>query len=393
MIPYGRQHITQADIDAVIGVLQSDFLTQGPAVPRFEQAIAAYCGARHAIATNSATGALHVACLALGLGPGDWLWTSPITFVASSNCALYCGAQVDFVDIDPRTYNISVDRLADKLAAAEKAGKLPKVVVPVHLSGQSCEMAAIRELSRRYGFKIIEDASHAIGGKYRGGSDAPFEPVGNCRYSDITVLSFHPVKIITTGEGGMALTNDATLADRMQRFRSHGITSTREQMQPRPAEEIWNYQQILLGYNYRMTDIQAALGLSQLTRLDEYVSRRHAIARRYNEELRELPLQLPWQHPDTYSGYHLYPIRVPLGGAHRQREVYEVLQAERINVNVHYIPVHRQPYYERLGFVAGYCPEAEKYHRETITLPLFPTLTEAEQGKVIEVLHAALRGN
>jgi dTDP-4-amino-4,6-dideoxygalactose transaminase len=271
-------------------------------VPRFEQAVATYCGAQHALAVNSATSALHIACLALDMGPGDWLWTSPTTFVASANCGLYCGAQVDFVDIDPRTYNLCPQALERKLVAAEREGRLPKVVIPVHLCAQPCDMKAIHELAQRYGFKIIEDVSHAIGGKYQG------EPIGNCRYSDVTVFSFHPVKIIPTGEDGMALTNAPSLADRMLRYRSHGISSDASKMQPRPADEIWNYQRISLGFNYRMTDIQAALGVSQMTRLDEFVNKRQRIARRYDDALAGLPLQTPWQHPDSYSSYHLYPI-------------------------------------------------------------------------------------
>jgi UDP-4-amino-4,6-dideoxy-N-acetyl-beta-L-altrosamine transaminase len=385
MIPYGRQDITQTDIDAVVEVLRSDWLTQGPMVPRFEQAVANYCGVQHAVAANSATSALHIACLALGLGPGDWLWTSPATFVASANCALYCGARVDFVDIDPRTYNLSVECLAEKLAHAEKTGRLPKVVIPVHMCGQPCEMAGIRALGEQYGFKIVEDASHAIGGRYRN------DPVGNCKYSDITVFSFHPVKIVTTGEGGMALTSDAGLADLMQRYRSHGITSHREQMHPRPADEIWNYQQIRLGYNYRMTDIAAALGLSQMTRVDEFVAQRHRIAARYDKAFASLPVITPWQHPDTWSSYHLYPIRVRQGECGRtQRQVYDAFLEARIWVNIHYIPVYRQPYYEAMGFRAGYCPEAEQYHKETISLPIFPILTEADQEKVINELKKAL---
>ena len=383
MIPYGRQDISETDIQAVVDVLRSDFLTQGPAVPAFENAVADYCGAGHAVTVNSATSALHIACLALGVGKGDIVWTSPITFVASANCALYCGADVDFVDIDPRTYNLSTERLAEKLAQAEKSGRLPKVVIPVHLCGQPCDMAGIHALSQRYGFKIIEDASHAIGGKYKG------EPIGNCRYSDITVFSFHPVKIITTGEGGMALTNNENLAKRMQLLRSHGITREAGEMTHAP-DGPWYYQQIELGFNYRMTDIQAALGLSQMSRLDEFVAKRHAIAKRYEQLLADLPVITPWQHPDGYSGLHLYVIRLKLaeiGKTHRQ--VFEALRAAGIGVNLHYIPVYRQPYYEDMGFKAGLCPEAERYYLEAISLPMYPNLTEAQQDKVIESLRVA----
>lgn len=381
MIPYGRQNIDETDIDSVIAVLRSDYLTQGPVVPRFEQAVAARVGARYAVATNSATSALHCACLALDLGPGDRLWTSPNTFVASANCALYCGASVDFVDIDPRTYNLSVEALAAKLEHAERTGTLPKIVVPVHYAGQACEMQRIAALSQRYGFRVIEDASHAIGGRYRD------EPIGNGRYSDITVFSFHPVKIITTGEGGMALANDPELANRLQRHRSHGITSDPPDMHQRPADEIWNYQQIRLGYNYRMTDIHAALGVSQLARLDAFVARRHAIARRYDDQLAGLPLCTPWQHPDTHSSYHLYPIRLNLRGIHQaQRHVYNALHAAGILVNLHYIPVHRQPYFEAMGFTTGYCPEAEQFHREAVSIPMYAVLTEEQQDRVIAAI-------
>jgi UDP-4-amino-4,6-dideoxy-N-acetyl-beta-L-altrosamine transaminase len=381
MIPYGRQDINQADIDAVVAVLRSDYLTQGPAVPAFENAVADYCGVQHAVAVNSATSALHIACLALGIGKGDSVWTTPLTFVASANCALYCGALVDFVDIDPRTYNLSVERLAEKLAQAEKTGNLPKVVIPVHLCGQPCDMAGIHALSQQYGFKIIEDASHAIGGKYKG------EPIGNGRYSDITVFSFHPVKIITTGEGGMALTNDAQLAKHFRLLRSHGITSTAADMQPRPAQEIWNYQQIDLGFNYRMTDLQAALGLSQMQRLDAFVTQRHTIAKRYDQLLSAFPVLTPWQHTDSYSAYHLYVIRLRLQEINKtHRQVYEALRAAGILVNLHYIPVYRQPYYEQMGFRKGYCPEAEQYYSEVISIPMYSGLTEAQQDKVVEAL-------
>lgn len=386
MIPYGRQDISQCDIDAVNDVLRSDWLTQGPVVPAFEKAVAAHAGADYAVAVNSATSALHIACLALDLGPGDWLWTSPNTFVASANCGLYCGAKVDFVDIDPRTYNMSVERLAEKLESARVENRLPKVVIPVHFAGQSCDMAAIHALSVQYGFRIVEDASHAIGGKYRG------ESVGNCHYSDITVFSFHPVKVITAAEGGMALTNDAVLAERMMRLRSHGITSKQEEMQSRPSDEIWNYQQVGLGFNYRITELQAALGLSQLSRLKEFVKRRHEIAERYDQVFADFPIISPWQHPDIWSSYHLYPIRIrPSVSGVTQRHVYDAFFKAGIGVNLHYIPVYRQPYYEAMGFNAGYCTEAELYHKEVISLPIFPSLTIAQQDHVIDSLAQALK--
>lgn len=381
-IPYGRQDISEADIAAVVAVLKSDFLTQGPVVSQFENAVANYCGAKHAIAVNSATSALHIACLALGVGKGDSVWTTAITFVASANCALYCGATVDFVDIDPLTYNISVEQLASKLAQAEKTGSLPKVVIPVHLCGQPCDMAAIHALSMRYGFKIIEDASHAIGGKYKN------EPIGNGRYSDITVFSFHPVKIITSGEGGMAVTNNASLAKSMQLLRSHGISSNPSDMFARPAEEIWNYQQIGLGFNYRMTDIHAALGLSQMQRLDDFVAKRHLLAERYDHLLEDLAVSTPWQHPDSYSGYHLYVVRVANGVSSKQ--IYQAMHAAGVLVNLHYIPVYRHPYFEKMGFVQGYCAEAEKYFSSAISLPLYSGLTEAQQDQVVNALGNAV---
>lgn len=384
MIRYGQQDITQADIDAVVAVLKSVHLTQGPDITDFENSVLAHTGARHAVAVNSATSALHIACLALGLGPGDWLWTTPNTFVASANCALYCGAKVDFVDIDPNTYNLCPKQLEAKLIEAKNQGQLPKIVVPVHLSGQPCDMAAIHALSKKYGFKIIEDASHAIGGKYKD------QPIGNGRFSDITVFSFHPVKIITTAEGGMALTNDDELATRLGLLRSHGITRDPALM-TQPMDGPWYYQQVALGYNYRMTDIQAALGVSQMTRLNQYVARRHEIAQRYDALLADLPLTLPWQHPDSYSAYHLYVIRLKLDqivSTHRQ--VFEALRGADIMVNLHYIPVHTQPYYQQMGFKHGDYPEAERYYREAISIPMHPTLTEAEQDEVIRVLRGAL---
>lgn len=384
MIPYGRQDITQADIDAVTAVLTSDFLTQGPAVPRFEAAVAKASGASHAIAVNSATSALHIACLALGLGPGGLLWTSPITFVASANCALYCGADVSFVDIDPHTYNMCPQALAQKLAVAEAQGRLPDIVVPVHMCGQPCDMHAIHALSQRYGFKIIEDASHAIGASYRG------QPVGNCQYSDIAVFSFHPVKIITTAEGGMAMTNNPELANRMALLRSHGITRDAAQMTHAP-DGPWYYQQIDLGFNYRMTELQAALGLSQMQRLGTYVSMRHELARRYDQRLAALPLARPWQHPDAYSAYHLYVIRLSADSPRRKHaEVFQSLRDQGIGVNLHYIPVHTQPYYQRLGFRLGDYPAAEAYYGEAISLPLYPALSTDQQDKVIKAVEQAL---
>jgi len=384
MIPYGRQDITQEDIDAVVDVLRSDFLTQGPVVPQFEEAVRLHVGADYAVAVNSATSALHVACLALGLGPGDWLWTSPITFVASANCGLYCGAKVDFVDIDPRTYNLSPSVLEDKLLAAEKEGKLPKVLVAVHLCGQSCEMESIHALCQKYNVKIIEDASHAIGGMYKG------ESIGNCRYSDITVFSFHPVKIITTGEGGMALTNDDYLAEKMSLYRSHGITRDEKLMTHAP-DGPWYYQQVALGFNYRMTDMQAALGLSQMSRLNEFVCKRHELANRYNKKLSQIPVVTPFQGVDNYSSYHLYVIRLKLTKISKSHiKIFNLLRENDIGVNLHYIPVYRQPYYEAMGFSDNDFPEAKSYYSEAISLPIYPELSYGQQDKVIEVLSLAV---
>lgn len=380
-IKYGRQDITQDDISAVVDVLKSDNLTQGPVVPMFESAVCDFTGAKNAIAVNSATSALHIACMSLDLGPGDSLWTCPNTFVASSNCAIYCGATVDFVDINPLTYNISIEKLKEKLLEAKNNNCLPKIVVPVHLSGQSCEMDEIKKLSNQYGFKIIEDASHAIGGLYKN------SPVGGCQFSDITVFSFHPVKIITTGEGGMALTNDAKLANRMRQHRSHGITSDAEEMMARPKNELWNYQQIRLGYNYRMTDIAASLGLSQLDRLENIIKQRHRIASYYNQQLSSMPLRLPWQHPDSFSSYHLYIIRLNLNQINKSHpQVHDELRDSDILVNMHYIPVYRQPFYEKMGFEKGYCPESERYHEEALSIPMYPTLSLDEQELVIKAL-------
>ena len=384
MIPYGRQEITRDDVDAVVRVLQSDYLTQGPVVPEFERLVAEYCGVDHSVAVNSGTSALHIACRALGLGPGDSLWTTPITFVASANCGLYCGATVDFVDIDRKTYNLCPNALERKLEKAQREGCLPKIVVPVHLCGQPCDMSAIHALSRRFGFRIIEDASHAIGGKYKE------ENIGNCRYSDITVFSFHPVKIITTAEGGMALTSNTDLANRMSLLRSHGITRDPAQMTHHP-DGSWYYQQIDLGFNYRMTDLQAALGISQLKRINSYVRKRHVLAKRYDEKLAGLPLTIPWQHPDSYSAMHLYVIRLKLTEIKAtHREVFEALRNEGIGVNLHYIPVHTQPHYQSMGFRHGQYPEAEQYYKEAISLPMYPTLSDAQQDQVISVLRRVI---
>lgn len=384
MIPYGRQNISQQDIDYVIKVLESDFLTQGPRVPEFEAALSAHTGATHAVAVNSATSAIHIACLALELGEGDWLWTSPITFVASANAGLYCGAKIDFVDIDSKTYNLCPDKLKKKLEYASINGCLPKVLIPVHLSGQPCDMERIRELCDYYDIKIIEDASHAIGGLYRD------EPVGSCKYSDITIFSFHPVKIVTTAEGGAALTNCSQLAKRMALYRSHGITREIDQM-TQASHGPWYYQQITLGYNYRMTELQAALGVSQMMRLLEFVSNRHKIAERYNLLLQDLPVILPYQLDKTYSAFHLYIIQLCLDEISvSHRSVFEILRSKGIGVNLHYIPVHMQPYYRDMGFNIGDFPESEQYYARAISLPIHPGLSEEDQSFVVDTLAAAI---
>ncbi|MCA9802631.1 MAG: UDP-4-amino-4,6-dideoxy-N-acetyl-beta-L-altrosamine transaminase [Cyanobacteria bacterium HKST-UBA02] len=385
MIPYGRQNINDADVQAVVEVLRSDFLTQGPAIPRFEKDVADYCGARYGVAVSNATAGLHIACLAAGLGPGDWLWTSPNTFVASSNCALYCGADVDFVDIDPVTYLMSVEALERKLQETPQE-RLPKIVVPVHFAGQSCDMVAIKELARKYGFLIVEDAAHSIGGSYRESK------IGSCRYSDMTVFSFHAVKVITTGEGGMVMTENEELYQRLIRLRSHGISRDVELLTEKDAGPFY-YEQLELGFNYRMTDIQAALGSSQMLRLDQFVARRHELVSRYDELLADLPLKLPFQKPDSYSAHHLYVVRVDTGRASRsRRQVFDAMRDAGVLVNVHYIPVHTQPYYRRLGFDWGQFPEAEQYYREAITLPLYFDLQENEQNHVVESLRLAFEG-
>ncbi|WP_373949429.1 UDP-4-amino-4,6-dideoxy-N-acetyl-beta-L-altrosamine transaminase [Vibrio pomeroyi] len=384
MIPYGKQDINQQDIDGVLDVLKSDFLTQGPQVPAFESALVEHTGVSHALAVNSATSALHIACLALGLGQGDWLWTSPVTFVASANCGLYCGAKVDFVDIDSDTYNMCPKRLEEKLIKAKSEGKLPKVVVPVHLCGQPCDMAAIGKLAKEYGFKVIEDASHAIGGRYKG------QPIGNCEYSDITVFSFHPVKIVTTAEGGAALTNSKELADKMALLRSHGITRDSELMRGE-SHGGWYYQQVDLGFNYRMTELQAALGVSQMQRLDDFVSARHVLSKRYNEILSTLPIVLPHQLEDTYSGLHLFVIRLKVDEISlTHKQVFDALRENGIGVNLHYIPVYTQPYYQSMGFSEGDYPESESYYREAISLPMFHMMTTEQQDQVKIVLEKVL---
>ena len=384
MIPYGRQSISEADIEAVVEVLKSDFLTQGPVVPAFEQAVASYCGAHYGVAMNSATSALHLACRALGVGPGESVWTSPLTFVASANAALYCGADVDFVDVDERTYNICPLRLEEKLDRASESGKVPKVIIPVHLAGQSCDMAAIHAATSRHGVRIIEDASHAIGGTYRS------EPVGGCRFSDIAVFSFHPVKIVTTGEGGMAMTNDRELAELMRMDRTHGITRDPVRLQNDDAGP-WYYEQQRLGLNYRMTDIAAALGLSQLTRIEEFLERRREIAAAYDAAFADLPVKTPWQHSDAASAWHLYVIRIDRERIVRtHREIFDALREAGIGVNLHYIPVYRQPYYRELGFGQGHCPNAEAYYAEAISLPIYPSMTDKEQDFVIATIKEVL---
>jgi len=386
MIPYGKQEITQQDIDAVINVLKSDFLTQGPQVPAFEKSLTDFTGAKHALAVNSATSALHIACLALGLGKGDVLWTTPITFVASSNCGLYCGATVDFVDIDTATYNLCPIKLEEKLIVAKVEGKLPKILVAVHLCGQPCDMKAISKLAKEYNFKVIEDASHAIGGSYYD------TPIGMCQYSDITVFSFHPVKIVTTAEGGAALTNDQRLATKMNLFRSHGVTRDPNLMVGE-SDGGWYYQQVELGYNYRMTELQAALGVSQMTRLSDFVAARHELANRYNEMLANFPITLPYQLPETYSGLHLYVIRLQLNKITKtHKQVFDELRANGIGVNLHYIPVHTQPYYQSLGFKVGDFPAAEHYYQEAISLPMFHLMSKEQQYEVVVTLSEILQG-
>ncbi|MES2993294.1 MAG: UDP-4-amino-4,6-dideoxy-N-acetyl-beta-L-altrosamine transaminase [Pseudomonadota bacterium] len=381
MIPYGRQHISEADIEAVVGVLRSDFLTQGPAVPAFERAMCELTGAAYGVAVNSATSALHIACMALGLGPGDGLWTVPITFLASANCARYCGADIDFVDIDPATRNISIEALTKKLELAERQKSLPKVLVPVHFTGRPCDMAQIRELSERYGFFVIEDASHAVGSIYQG------SPIGSGRYSDITVFSFHPVKIVTSAEGGMAMTNDAELAHRMELLRSHGMERDPARFRD-PAEGSWVYEMQSIGFNYRLTDLHATLGMSQLSRLEDFIARREALVARYDALLKSLPVTCPAPLADMRSAWHLYVVE--LETSHPRAAVFEAMRKAGVGVAVHYIPVHLQPYYRDLGFRAGDYPQSERYYAEALTLPLYPDLSDAQQEAVVRALGEAL---
>ena len=380
MIPYGKQDINQSDIEAVIAVLKSDFLTQGPQVPLFEKNVSNYCNAQYGVAVNSATSALHVACLALGLGKDDWLWTSPNSFVASANCGLYCGAKVDFVDIDPKTYNLSVEELKKKLIQAKKDNKLPKIVIPVHFAGQSCDMQSIHKLSKEFGFKILEDASHAIGGKYLD------KPIGGCQYSDITVFSFHPVKIITTAEGGLATTNQKELAEKMQLFRAHGITREPKLM-TKKTEGGWYYQQVELGFNYRMNDLQAALGIAQMKRLDKFITIRHLLKQRYHELLKDLSLITPAQSSDSYSSLHLYPVQLKLEQISKTKnQIFDELRQSGVGVNLHYIPIHMQPYYQNIGFKKGAFPIVEDYYSRAISIPIYQGLTTELQDKVVKVL-------
>ena len=383
MIPYGRQDITEDDVQAVLNTLTSDFITQGPQVPAFEAAVGSQCAVSNVVAVSSATAALHIACLALDLGLGDWLWTSPITFVASANVGYYCGASVKFVDIDPRTYVMCADRLAADLEEAERVGRLPKIVMPVQLCGQSADMPRIRELGRRYGFRIIEDASHAIGATFGGA------PVGNCDHSDICVFSFHPVKIVTTAEGGAATTSDSELAERMRLLRSHGVTRDPKRMHS-PSEAAWYYEQIELGFNYRVTELQAALGISQMKRLDDYIAARHEKRARYDASLSNLPVQLPYQIPTQRSSLHLYPILIDDSAGPNRDAVFDNLRSNGVGVNLHYMPVYRQPYHRQFGHKPEEFPNSEDYYRRALTLPLYPTLTDSEQHYVISKLTDAL---
>ncbi len=384
-IPYSTQSIDKKDIKSVLNVLNSKFLTQGPLVEEFENKISTYCGSKYGVAVNSGTSALHVACMALGFKKGDILWTSPISFVASSNCALYCGGKVDFVDIDPKTYCMCPKKLEEKLIEAKKNNKLPKIVVPVHHTGQSCNMSKIYSLSKKFDFKIIEDASHALGGSFKN------HKVGSCKYSDVTVLSFHPVKIITTAEGGMACTNSKKISTKMRLLRTHGITKNISEMQKK-GEGPWYYEQILLGYNYRMNDIEAALGVSQFRKIDKFVKERRKISVRYNKLLKSLPVITPFELKESYSTYHLYIILLKLNVTHSSHiKVFNNLRDKGIGINLHYIPIHTHPYYKKLGFKQGQFPNAETFYKSAISLPVYPGLTKKAQDKVVQILRKALQ--
>ncbi|MCP3850911.1 MAG: UDP-4-amino-4,6-dideoxy-N-acetyl-beta-L-altrosamine transaminase [Gammaproteobacteria bacterium] len=387
MIPYAKQSISDEDINAVVKVLKSDFITQGPVVSQFEASVAEYCSTSHAVAVSNGTAALHLACLALGLGPDDVLWTSPNTFVASANCALYCGAKVDFVDIDPKTYNISIEALKKKLEQAQQNNNLPKILIPVHFSGQSCEMQAIKSLSLQYGFSIIEDAAHALGGEYQE------KKIGSCCFSDMTIFSFHPAKMITCAEGGMVLTNNVLLAKKIEQLRVHGVTRNSEMMSE-ASHGSWYYQQLELGFNYRMSDMQAALGLSQLKRLDEFVNKRRTLVEKYNQKLQSLPVTIPYQHSDTNSSWHLYVIRIDLNKINKSRKmIFDQLREADIGAHIHYIPVHTQPYYQKRGFGWGDFPESEAYYKEALTLPLFVDLSEKQINYIVQKLTNILISN
>jgi len=384
VIPYARQSIDQSDISAVVEVLQSDWLTQGPLVERFEQAIAQRCGAGHAVAICNATAGLHLACLAAGLGSGDWLWTSPISFVASANCGRYCGASVDFVDIDPYTWTIDAAALALKLEQADRQGRLPKVVVAVAFAGQSADMRTIKALAHQYGFTLIEDAAHAVGARYAGVA------VGSGEFADMTVFSFHPVKIITSAEGGMVLTNRADLAQRLRLLRGHGVTRDSGQM-TEESHGAWYYQQLELGFNYRITDLQAALGLSQLARLDDFLVRRQALAARYQQLLAGLPVGVQAPQAEAESAWHLFVVRLQGDNLQRShREVFDGMRAAGVGVNLHYIPIHLQPYYRELGFKPGDFPQAEAYYAGALSLPMYPGLSDAQQDHVVDSLRGLL---
>ncbi|MCO4784896.1 MAG: UDP-4-amino-4,6-dideoxy-N-acetyl-beta-L-altrosamine transaminase [Marinomonas atlantica] len=381
-IPYGRQSISVADVEAVCEALTSDFLTQGPIVGQFEQAVAQLSGCQFGVAANSATSALHVACLALGVGSEDIVWTTPNTFIASANCAVYCGAKVDFVDIDPQTYNLCTVQLAEKLMRAKTENRLPKVVIPVHFAGHPCDMRAIYELSKHYGFSVIEDASHAIGAKYKG------TPVGN-RYSDICIFSFHPVKVMTSAEGGMAVTNNEALADHMRLLINQGITKNKRDFDTRAPGD-WYYEQQTLGFNYRMTELQAALGLSQLNRLDSFIKRRRELVQRYYQLLSGLPIQLPGEADYAFSSWHLFPIVLNEALTEQRPAIFQYLREHDIGTQVHYIPVHTQPFYKQMGFSWGQFPVAEEYYARTLSLPLFPELSDTDQEYVVQTLKDAI---